>query len=150
MNTIYIIVVQLLNCVWLFETSWTIASEACLSFTISWSLLKFMSTESMMPFNHLILWCPVLLLCSIFPSIRDFFSDSALPIRWPKYWSFSFSISPSNDSLVLISFRIAWFDLLAVQGTLTSLFQQHNLKASILWCSGFFMVQLSHNIKYSI
>ena len=103
-----------------------------------------MSIESVMPSNHLILCCPLLLLPSIFPSIRVFFSESALYIRWPKYWSFSFSISPSSDYSGFISFRIDWFDLLAVQGTLKSLLQHHSVKASILQCSAFFMVQLSH------
>ena len=113
-------------------------------FTISWSLLKFMSIESMMPSNHLILCRPLLLLPSIFPSIRVFSNESALRIRWPKYWSFSFSLSPSNEYSGLTFFRINWFDLFAVQGTLRSLLQQHSSKASILWCSAFFMVQLSH------
>ena len=113
-------------------------------FTISWSLLKFMSIESMMPSNHLILCRPLLLLPSIFPSIRVFSNESALHIRWPKYWSFSFSLSPSNEYSGLTFFRINWFDLFAVQGTLRSLLQQHSSKASILWCSAFFMVQLSH------
>ena len=123
-------------------TPWAAAHQASLSFTISWSLLKIMSTESVMPFNHLILCRP--LLSSIFPSIRLFSNKSALRIRWPKYWNFNFSISPSKEYSELISFRIDWFDLLAVQGTLMSLFQHHNSKASILWCSTFFMVQLSH------
>ena len=117
--------------------------QASLSFSISWSLLKLMSIESIMPSNHLIVCCP-LLLPSIFPSSRVFSSESALCIRWPKYWSFSFSISPSNEYSGLISFRIDWFDLLAVQGTLTSLLQNHNVKTSILWCLAFFKVQLSH------
>ena len=114
-----------------------------MSFTISQSLLKLMSIESVMPSNHLILCLP-LPLPSIFPSIRVFSTESALCIRWPKYWSFSFSIGPSNEHSGLISFRIAWFDLLAVQGTLKSLFQHHSSKASILQHSAFFMVQLSH------
>ena len=114
------------------------ACQASLSFTLSWSLLKLMSTESMMPSNHLILCRPLLLLPSIFPRIRVFSNELALQIRWPECWSFSFSISPSNEYAVLISFRINWFDLLAVQGTLKSLLQHHNLKASILWCSAFF------------
>ena len=117
--------------------------QASLSFSISWSLLKLMSIESIMPSNHLIVCCP-LLLPTIFPSSRVFSSESALCIRWPKYWSFSFSISPSNEYSGLISFRIDWFDLLAVQGTLTSLLQNHNVKTSILWCLAFFKVQLSH------
>ena len=108
------------------------------------SLLKLMSIESVIPFNHVILCCPLLLLSSIFPSITVFSNESVLCIRWPKYWSFSFSISPSNEYLRLISFRIDWFDLLAVQGILKSLLQHHSLKASILQCSAFFMVQLSH------
>ena len=110
----------------------------------SWSLLKFMSIESLMLINHLIFCCPLLLLPSTFPRIRVFSNESALCIRWPKYWSFSFSISPSNECSGLISFRIYWLDLLAVQRTLMSLLQHHSLKASILWCSAFFMVQLSH------
>ena len=135
--------VQPLSHVWLFETSWTAARQAPLSFTISWSLLKFMSIELMMPSNHPILCHPLLLLPSVFPSIRVFSNDSALCMR-SKYWSFSFSISPSNEYSGLISFRIDWFDLLAVQGTFKSLLQYHSLKASILWHSAFFMVQLSH------
>ena len=109
-----------------------------------WSLLKLMSTESVMPSNHLILCRPLLLWPSIFPSIRVFSSELALHIRWPKYWSFSFSISPSNEYSGLVSFRIDWFDLLAVQGTLKSPLQHHSLKATILWHSALFMVQLSH------
>ena len=123
---------------------WTAASEASLSITISRNLLKVMSIQSVMPSNYLILCCFFLLLPSIFPSIRVFSNESTLCIRWPKYWSFSFSISPSNEYSGLISFRIDWFDLLAVQGTLKRLLQQHSSKASILWCSAFFMVQLSH------
>ena len=107
-------------------------------------LSRLMSIESVMPPNYLILCCPLLLLCSIFPSIRVFSNESVLYIRWPKYWSFSFSISPSNEHLGLISFGMDWLDLLAVQGTLKSLFQHHSSKASILLCSAFFMVQLSH------
>ena len=113
-----------------------------LSFTISWSLVKLMATESVMPSNHLILCHPFLLLLSIFPSIRVFPNESALCIRWSKYWSFSCSISPSNEYLWLISFRIRWFDLLAVQGTLKSLLQYHSSKASILWYSAFYIVQI--------
>ena len=124
-------------------TPWTAACQASLSFTISWSLLKFMSIESVMPPNHLMLCCPLLLLSSIFPSIRIFSSESVLHIRWPKYWSFSFSISPSNEYLRLI-FRMDWLDLLAVQGTLKSLLQHHSSKASILQCSVFFRAQFSH------
>ena len=120
------------------------ACQASLSFTVSQSLLKLMSIESVMPSNHLILCHPLLLLPSIFPSIRALSSESVLCIRWPKYWSFSFSISPSNEYSGLISFRIDWLDLLAAQGTLKSLFQHHSSKASILQCSAFFMVQLSH------
>ena len=119
------------------------ARQASLSFIISWSLLSLMSIESVMPSNHLILCHSLLLLPSIFPSIRVFSNESVLHIRSPKYWSFSFSISPSNKYSGLISFRMDWFDLIAVQGTLKSL-QPHSLKASILWCSAFFMVQLSH------
>ena len=125
----------------LFETPWTAACRASLSFTISQSLLKLMSIESVIPSNHLC--CPLLLLPSIFPSIRVFSTESVLPIRWPKYWSFSFCISPSNEYSRLISFRIDWLDLLAVQGTLKSLLQHYSSKASILRHSAFFMVQLS-------
>ena len=124
-------------------TPWTAALQDSLSFAISWSLLKFIS-ESVMPSNHLILCLPLLLLPSIFPSIRVFSNESVLHIRWPKYWSFSFSISPSNDYPGLISFRMDWLDLLAVQGTLKSLLQHHSSKASILRRSAFFTVQLSH------
>ena len=109
----------------------------------SWSLLKLMSIELVMPSNHLILYHPLCLLPSIFPSIRVFSNESAFHIRWPKYWSFSFKISPSNDDSGLISFRMDWLDLLAVQGTLKTLLQHHSSKASILQCSGFLMVQLS-------
>ena len=126
------------------KTPWTVTRQASLSITNSWSLLKLMSIVSVMPSNHLILCHPLLLLPSIFPSIRVFFNESALHIRWPKYWSFSFSISPSNQYSGLISFRIDWFDLLAVQGTLKSLLQRHISKASILPHSAFFIVQLSH------
>ena len=118
-------------------------SQASLSFTISQSLLKPMSIESVMPSNHLIQYRPLLLLPSIFPGIMVFSNESALRIRWPKYWSFSFNISPSNEYSGLISFRMDWFDLLAVQGTLKGLLQHHSSKASILWRSAFFMVQLS-------
>ena len=118
--------------------------QASLSFTISWNLLKLMSIESVMPFNHLIVCYPLLLLPSIFPSIRVFSSESAFHIRWPKYWRFSFSISPFNEYSGLASFRIDWLDFLAVQGTLKSLLQHHDLKALILWHSAFFMVQLLH------
>ena len=116
-------------------TPWTAARQASLSITNSRSLLKLISVESVMPSNHLILCCPLLLLPSIFPSIRVFSYESVLRIRWPKYWRFSFSISPSNEHSGLISFRMDWLDLLAVQGTLRSLLQHHNSKASILWLS---------------
>ena len=125
-------------------TSRTAARQASLSFTISQSLLKLMPIESMMPSNHLILRCPLLLMPSILPSIRVFSDESTLHIRWPNYWSFSFSISAFNEYSGLISFRIDWFDFLAVQGTLKSLLQPHSSKASILRHSAFFMVQLSH------
>ena len=125
-------------------TPWTAARQASLSFTNSWSLLKLMSIKSVMPFNHLILCRPLLLLPSVFPSIRVFSNESVLHIRWPKYWSFSFSISPSNEYSGLIFFRMDWFDLLAVQGTLKSLLQHHSTKPSILQHSAFFIVQLSH------
>ena len=124
--------------------AWTAARQASLSFTISWSLLKLISIESLMLSNYLILYCPLLLLPSIFSSIRVFSNESTLCIRWPKYWSFSFSISPLNEYSGLISFRIDWFELLAIQGTLKSLLQHQNLKGSILRCSTFFMNQLSH------
>ena len=124
--------VQLLTHVQLFATPWTVARQASLSITNSRSLLKLMSIKSVMPSNHLILCPPLLLLPSIFPNIRVFFSEPALRMRWPKYWSFSFSISPFNEYSGLISFRIDGFDLLAVQGTLKSLLQYHNSKASIL------------------
>jgi len=120
------------------------STPVSLSFTISWSLLKLMSIELVMPFNHLVLCCPLLLFPSIFPSIRGFSKELALHIRWPKHWNFSFSISPSNEYSGLISFRIDWFDLLAVQETLKSLPQHHGSKASILQCSAIFMVWLSH------
>ena len=125
-------------------TPWTAERQAFLSFTISHSLLKLMSIQLVMPSNHLILCHSLLLLPSIFPSIKVFFSELALPIRWPKYWSFSFNISPYNEYSRLISFRKHWMDLLAVQGTLKSLLQHHSLKASILRHSAFFMVQISH------
>ena len=135
---------QSLSPVRLFATPWTAASQASLSITNSQSLLKLMSIESVMPSNHLILCRPLLLPSSIFPSIRVFSNESVLHIRWPKYWSFSFSISPSKGYSGLISFRVDWFDLLGVQGTHKSLLQHHNSKASILRCSAFFIVQLSH------
>ena len=124
-------------------TPWTAAHQASLSITNSWSLLKLMSIKSVIPSNHLILCCPLLLLPSIFPSIRVFSNESVLHIRWPKYWSFSFSISPSNESSGLISIRMDWLDLLAVQGTLKSLPPALCSKASILWHTVFFMVQLT-------
>ena len=136
--------VQSLSRVQLFATPRTAASQASLSITNSQSLLRFMSIKSVMPSRHLILCHRLLRLPSIFPSIRVFSKESVLRISWPKYWSFSFSISPSNDYSGLISFRMEWLDLLAVQGTLKSLFQHHSSKASILWCSVFFIVQLSH------
>ena len=125
-------------------TPWTAARQASLSITNSWSLLKLMSIELVMPSNHLILCHPLLLLLSIFPSIRVFSNESVFPIKWPKYWSFSFIITPSNEYSGLISFGMDWLDLLQVQGTLKSLLQHHSSKASILWCSAFFLVQLSH------
>ena len=136
--------VQSLSRVWLFAIPWTAALQASLSITNSWSSPKPMSIESVMPSNHLILCYPLLLLPSIFPSISVFSSESALCIRWPKYWSFRFSISPTNEHPGLNSFRMDWLDLLAVQGTLKSLLQHHSSKASILWYSAFFIVQLSH------
>ena len=136
--------VQLLRHVRLFATPQTAARQASLSITNSRSLLKLMSIESVMPCNHLILCHPLLLLPSIFPSIRVFSNESILCISWPKYWSFSFSISSSSEYPGLISFRMDWLNLLAVQGTRKSLLQHHSSKASILWCSAFFTVQLSH------
>ena len=138
------IIVQLLSCVQLFATPWTTAYQVSRSFTISQSFLKLMSIESVMPSNHLILCRPLLLLPSVFPSIRVFSNELAFCIRWPRYWSFSFSISPSSEYSGLISFRSDWFDLLAVQETLKNLLQHHSLRASVLWCSAFFTVQLSH------
>ena len=135
--------VQSLSHVRLFATPWTAARQKSLSITNSWSPPKPMSIESVMPSNHLILCCP-LLLPSIFPNIRVFSNESALPIRWPKYWSFSFNISPSNEYPGPISFRVGLLDLLAFQGTLKSLLQHHSSKASILPCSAFFIVPLSH------
>ena len=125
-------------------TPWTAAWLASLPFTISWNLLKLMFIESVMPSNYLTLCYPLLLPPSIFPRIRIFFNESVLPIRWPKYWSFSFSISPANEYSGLISFRMDWLDLLAVPGTLKSLLQHHSSKASVLWLSAFFTVLLSH------
>ena len=135
--------VQSLSCVWLFAIPWTAAHQASLSIANSWSLLKLISIESVMLFNHLIL-CHPLLLPSIFPSIRVFSNKSDLRIRWPKYWSFNFNISLSSEHPGLISFRMDWLDLLAVQGTLKSLLQHHSSKASVLLHSAFFIVQLSH------
>ena len=139
-----VISVQSLSRVRLFATPWTTARLASLSIINSRSPPKPMSIESVMPSNHLIFCCPLLLLPSIFASIRVFPNESVLHIRWPKYWSFSFSTSPSNEYSGLISFRMDWLDLLTVQGTLKSLLQHHSSKASILWCSAFFVVQLSH------
>ena len=132
------------SCVWLFVTPWTAAHQASLSFTTSQSLLKLVSIELVMPSNHFVLCRPLLLLPSILPSVRVFSNESALHIWSPKYWSFRFRINLSNQFSGLISFRIDWFDLLAVQGTLKSLLQHHSSKASVLQCSAFFIVQLSH------
>ena len=137
-------VVLLLCHVGLFETLWTAARQAFLSFTISWRLRKLMSIEPVMPSNHLLLCHPLLLMPSIFLSIRVFSNEFALCIMWPKYWSFHFNTSLSNEYSGLISFRVEWFDLLAVQGTLKCLLQHHSWKASVLWCSTFFMIQISH------
>ena len=137
--------VQLLYCVQLFAILWTTARQACLSITNSRSPPKPMSIESVMPSNHFILCRPLLLLPSIFPSIMVFLNESALHMRWPKYWSFSFNISPSNEHPGLISSRMDLLDVLAVQGTLKSLLQHHSSKASILQCSAFFRVQLSYS-----
>ena len=136
--------IQSLSHVRLFATPWIKARQASLSITNSWSSLKLMPIEWVMPSSHLILYRPLLLLLPIPPSIRVFSSESTLCMRWPKYWSFSFSISPSNEHPGTISFRMDWLDLLAVQRTLKSLLQHHSTKASILWCSAFFTVQLSH------
>ena len=136
--------VQLLSRVWLFVTPWTAACQASLSITNSQSLPRLISVELVMPSNHLILCHPLLLLLSIFPSIRVFSNESVLHIRWPKYWSLSFNISLSNAYSGLISFSIDWLDLLAVQGTLKGLLQHHGSKVSVLQCSAFFIVQLSH------
>ena len=136
--------VHLLSRVQLFATPWTAARQASLSISSSWSLPKLMSIELVMPSNHLILCCSLLLLPSIFPSIRVFLNEWILHIRWPKYWNFSFNISPSNEYSGLISFGMDWLDLLEVHGALKSLLQHHSSKASILLCSAFFTVQLSH------
>ena len=136
--------VQLLSCVWLFVTPWTAARQASLSITNSRSPPKPMSVESVIPSNHLILCCPPPTPASIFPNSRVFSNESALRIRWPKYWNFSFNISPSNEHRGLTSFRTDWLDLLAVQWTLKSLLQHHSSKAPILRCSAFFIVQHSH------
>ena len=126
---LHVVVAQLLSCVQLFATPWAVAHQASLSITTSQSLLKYMSSKLVMPSNHLILCCPLLLLPSFFPSIRVFSNESVLHIRWPKYWSFSFSISPSNEYSALISFMMDWFDLLEIQGTLKNLLQHHSSKA---------------------
>ena len=136
-------VVQWPSPVRLFATPWTAARQASLSLTIFWSLPKFMFIALVVPSSQLILWCPLLLLPSIFLSIRDFSSELPVCIRWPKYWSFSFSVSPSSEYPGFISFKTDWFDLLAVQGTFRRLLQHHSSKASILWRSAFFTVQLS-------
>ena len=136
--------VQSLSYVQLFATPWTAELQASLSITNSWSLLKLMSIESVMPSNHLVLCYPLFLLPSVFPSTRVFSNESVFRIRWPKYWNFRFSISPSNEYSGLIPFRIDWLDLLAVQWTLKSLLQHHSSKASIFQHSAFFTVQLSH------
>ena len=138
------VAVQSLSHVQLFVTQWTAAHQASLSITSSQSLFKLMSSESVMPSNHPVLCCPLLFLPSIFPRIRVFSKESVLYSRWPKYWSFTFNISPSNEYSGLISFRMDWLDVLAVQGTLKSLLQHHSSKASILWYSALFIVQLSH------
>ena len=143
-NGVIFVVIQLLSGVQLFVTLWTAICQAPLSFTVSWSLFRFMSIESLMLSDHLILYRPLLLLPSIFPSFRVFSNELALCIRWPKYWSFSFSVTPSNEYSGLISFKLFWFYLLAVQGALKSFLQHHNEKASILLCLVFFMVQLPH------
>ena len=139
-----VVVVQSLSRAWLFVTPWTAAPQASLYFTISRRLLKLMSGELVTASNYLILCCSLLFLPSIFPSIRVFSNELALHIKWPKYWNVSFSISSFNEYSALISFRIDWFDLLAVQGTLKSLLQHHSSKASVLQWSASFMIQLSH------
>ena len=140
----YVAVVQSLSNVRLFATPWTAACHISLSFPISWSLLKIMSIGSVMPSKYIIFCHHFSLIPSIFPNIRVFSNESALLMKWPKYWSFSFSINPSKEYSGLMSFRMDWFDLLAVQGTLKSLLQHHSSKASILQRSAFFMVQFSH------
>ena len=140
--------VQSLNHVRLFASPWSAACQASLSITNFWSLLKFSSIRSVIPSNHLILCHPLFLLPSIFPSIRVFSNEPVPCIRWPKYWSFSVNISPSTEYSGLISFSIDWLDLLTVQGTLKHLLQYHSSKASILWCSAFFIVQLSSICDY--
>ena len=142
-HSLFKLVVPLLSHVWLFATSWTAARQASLSIPLTRSLLKLMSTESVMPYNHLILCPSLLLLPSIFPSIRVFSNELILHIKWPKYWSFSFSISPSNQYSGLISFRLDWLGLFAVQGTLKSLLQHHSSTVSIRRHSAFFIVQLT-------
>ena len=132
------VIFQSFSRIWLFATPWIAARQASLSFNISWSLLKLMSIESVRPSNHFFPCHPLLLLPSIFPTIKRLFSNESVHIRWPKYWSFNFSISPSDENSRLISFRINWFDLLAVHGTLKSLLQTHSLKTSVLWCLAFF------------
>ena len=144
LSSVQFSLVQLLSCVSVFVTLRTAAHQASLSITDSWSMLKLISIESVMLSNHLILCRPLILLPSIFPSMKIFSNESVLCIRWPKYWSFSFSISSSNEYSGLISFRMDWFDLLEVPGTLKSLLQHHSSKASFLWHSAFFIVQLSH------
>ena len=143
-KNLYLQIVQSLSHVWLFVTPWTATLQASLSITNSQSLLKLLSIESVMPFNHLTLFHPLLLPPSIFPSIRVFSNESALHIGWSKYWSFSFNISPSNGHSGLISCTMDWLDLLAVQETLKHFLQHHSSKASILWRSAFFIVQLLH------
>ena len=143
-NLIVIVIFQALSHVQFSANSWTAARQASLPFTITGDMLKFMFIESVMPSNHFFLCCSLLLLPSIFPSIRVFSNDSALCIRWPKYQSFTFSVSPSSEYSGLIFFRIDWFDLLAVQGNLKNLLQHHSSKALILWPSAFFILQFSH------
>jgi len=137
---VVLVAVLLLSCIRLFVTPWTAAHQASLSFTISWSLLRLRSIESIMSSNHLIFCCSLFFLLSICPTVRVFSNESAVCIRWPEYFSFSLSISPSNEYSGLISFKIDWFNLLVVQGTLKSLLQHHNLKVSVLWCSAFFHI----------